>query len=509
MTLSQDIIFQCLSNRFGAMFHNRLTQHSAYGRPIFYDGQTDIADRIVLLAPGVMELPSDAAGALLVCLGPQKKVVTDRCAQISLRAAADPMAVFNTLQALFDSYEAWDSILLNSGAGRDSCYKELVQTAGQTVASPIYLIDREYQYVAYSREPDPADPLCPESDEDTLLPESVRTVLSSAACKSKLAAQKAVSCSLRFGTYILRGLYYDGGFIGLLLAPQDGGSSAQQRCLCAMLDRLAEYTLRLYERHQSFTLKGISFTHLRDLLERCLNGDQITWLEWKDAFAEVGWPKAGLSLLIQFRMEPRYDHTIYPRQNIPKVESVWEQSIGFVHGSKLLLLVKCPRAETQAGSRLFQSLSVFLRENLMVAGVSREFENIYGIGGAFEQTDLACELGRRFAPTVWCHRFDDYALQFLLSQCLGKYTGDPSLICSKKLLTLRQIDATRGTDYCKTLREYLDNGFNATRAAEKLFVHRSTFLERMERIRKLTDIDFSSPDEVLYLQLSLRLLERT
>lgn len=85
MTLSQDIIFQCLSSRFGAMFHNRLTQNSAYGRPIFYDGQTDIAGRIVLLAPGVMELPPDAAGALLVCLGPQKKVVTDRCAQISLR----------------------------------------------------------------------------------------------------------------------------------------------------------------------------------------------------------------------------------------------------------------------------------------------------------------------------------------------------------------------------------------------------------------------------------------
>ena len=49
-------------------------------------------------------------------------------------------------------------------------------------------------------------------------------------------------------------------------------------------------------------------------------------------------------------------------------------------------------------------------------------------------------------------------------------------------------------------------GMNAAEA-KKLFIHRSTLLYRLEKIRALLDSDLSDADELLYLSLSLRLLD--
>ena len=44
------------------------------------------------------------------------------------------------------------------------------------------------------------------------------------------------------------------------------------------------------------------------------------------------------------------------------------------------------------------------------------------------------------------------------------------------------------------------------KAAEKLYIHRSTFINRMERILELTHLNLADYDTRLYLELSFRLL---
>ena len=46
---------------------------------------------------------------------------------------------------------------------------------------------------------------------------------------------------------------------------------------------------------------------------------------------------------------------------------------------------------------------------------------------------------------------------------------------------------------------------NMTRAAENLYIHRTTFCRRMDHIRKLTGLELEDPDTVLTLQLSCRI----
>ena len=44
-------------------------------------------------------------------------------------------------------------------------------------------------------------------------------------------------------------------------------------------------------------------------------------------------------------------------------------------------------------------------------------------------------------------------------------------------------------------------------SARKLFIHRSTFLYRLERIQEIVPIDFNNEDELFYLLLSFRILD--
>lgn len=61
--------------------------------------------------------------------------------------------------------------------------------------------------------------------------------------------------------------------------------------------------------------------------------------------------------------------------------------------------------------------------------------------------------------------------------------------------------------YYKTLYCYLQCRYNAAMTAKKLFIHRSTFLNRLERISELIQADLEDFRSRLYLSASYYILE--
>ena len=113
-------------------------------------------------------------------------------------------------------------------------------------------------------------------------------------------------------------------------------------------------------------------------------------------------------------------------------------------------------------------------------------------------------MGQTRDPHLWYYYFDTYALDYLLQK--GTEDIPARFLISDKVRTLAHIDAEDGSQYLETLATYLDHKQNATHTAEALYMHRTSLLRRIERIEKLTGIDFNDPDQVLYVQLSLKLL---
>ena len=65
-------------------------------------------------------------------------------------------------------------------------------------------------------------------------------------------------------------------------------------------------------------------------------------------------------------------------------------------------------------------------------------------------------------------------------------------------MELKKHDEENQTQYMETLRVYLEQHLSATQAARELFIHRSTFLYRLDRIREILQSDLDDPEEIFY-----------
>ena len=151
-------------------------------------------------------------------------------------------------------------------------------------------------------------------------------------------------------------------------------------------------------------------------------------------------------------------------------------------------------------------MAYILREGLMIAGISRTFTGFEDLDIYYKQTEFALEAGKKIDKYYWYFFFDNYALEYLLQNGTGIF--QPEHICCQGVLTLREHDRRKQTDYFNTLKTYFEAGFNMTKAAGLLFIHRSTFINRMERIREITKLDIEDKSTRLYLELSFLILER-
>jgi DNA-binding PucR family transcriptional regulator len=78
---------------------------------------------------------------------------------------------------------------------------------------------------------------------------------------------------------------------------------------------------------------------------------------------------------------------------------------------------------------------------------------------------------------------------------------------SEGLRCLAAHDAESDVSYLDTLRVYLNNNMSISKTAAALYIHRSTLLERITRIKRDLRIDLQNPDERLRIQILLKAMQ--
>lgn len=152
-----------------------------------------------------------------------------------------------------------------------------------------------------------------------------------------------------------------------------------------------------------------------------------------------------------------------------------------------------------------EKLIYFIRDSFLKLSLSYTVTGHMYLRKQYLQALAAHELGNAQKPYLWIHAFRDFALPYIFSQAVRQIPG--SMLCHEKLLLLQAHDKEQGTEYMRTLEVYLKNHLNAVQSARELYIHRSTFLYRLERIRALLDSDLTDYDELLYLMISFSLLK--
>ncbi|WKY48177.1 helix-turn-helix domain-containing protein [Eubacteriaceae bacterium ES3] len=509
MNLSQDIIYYQLQKKFSLRYLKKSSQNSSYSRPVFWEPAIEDSNLTLLVDSKDFndQLP---AKSLFILTQPPLFDLTHIDATILLIDTKLSMhTLFNTLQKIFNLFDHWDAHLQKS-VFENGNYQDQINSCEQVLDEWIMLVDHKFHYAAFSK-------ACEELFDDTVIDEHYNMPID--AVNDFISDQKFQALYDERDIFLYEAITpdgtdqmlcrnffnqntYAGRLIIMLVTGRDEFLKAYIR---SILEHLYYYSNLLFEKYQSLDIKYIVLNNMREPLINLLNDLQNPIGQWERIALENGWKKADSLQLLQFSSKASYTMNIYSEFLGFEIESQWPGCISLFFDEKLLLLINLNLYKQSCKNDFYQQLPLFLRESLLIAGLSRIFDDINGLKTAYQQTKIALETGKIHASTAWIHYFDDFAYYQMLKNCTGHFNDQQ--ICNPKLLELKAYDDRKHTEYYQTLSIYFQCRLNASLTAKTLHIHRSSLLTRLERMKKLFDIDLESNHELLYLLLSWQVLE--
>ena len=154
---------------------------------------------------------------------------------------------------------------------------------------------------------------------------------------------------------------------------------------------------------------------------------------------------------------------------------------------------------------LVERLSALMESSAVQIGVSNRTESLVDIRMALVEATIALDEGSLLDPGKGLYTFQDYALAELISRPLDELPLERFF--SPGLARLVRHDATSPVSYIETLRSFLNNNMSVTATASALYIHRSTLIERLDRIKKLLGENLDDPDVRLRIEIVLRAMK--
>ena len=139
-----------------------------------------------------------------------------------------------------------------------------------------------------------------------------------------------------------------------------------------------------------------------------------------------------------------------------------------------------------------------LKKRKTCCGCSYIFHDLPNLQIYYRQAQLALQYGEQKNGAI--NRCEDHALEYLRHQINDNV---PLSISAPGLETLKQYDASAGTEYYRTLEVYLREERDQTKTANILCIHRNTLIYRIKKLEELLGTDLDDDRQRFLLLLSL------
>ncbi|WP_411683134.1 PucR family transcriptional regulator [Clostridium thailandense] len=146
-------------------------------------------------------------------------------------------------------------------------------------------------------------------------------------------------------------------------------------------------------------------------------------------------------------------------------------------------------------------LNNFLIRSKMLCGLSNWFDDFLELGIRYEQACQAIKFASNKVPLQYYCRC---MVQHVCNEFLSKYDLDYYVQMEIKILW--EYDKKHNSDLVKTLYYYLTHNRSLNTCAEKLHIHRSTFVYRLKKITSLSGIDLNEIEDSLPIIFSCLLI---
>lgn len=149
--------------------------------------------------------------------------------------------------------------------------------------------------------------------------------------------------------------------------------------------------------------------------------------------------------------------------------------------------------------------NVFFRDNLLISGISYEFDDFKDLYYYYNQAVAALNIGKEIDNTLWCFHYEDYALLDMIRMCKGEQIKES--FYPKGIRSLHEYDEEMNADLVNLLRLYLQHNMSVTATTQAAFLHRNTCMYRLNRIREISGLDLEDPKVRLKLMIVFEIME--
>jgi sugar diacid utilization regulator len=209
------------------------------------------------------------------------------------------------------------------------------------------------------------------------------------------------------------------------------------------------------------------------------------------------------------RRPEEFQHSLAQQAGLrPIVEAVRAQLLpvtasllmGVRHGEVIALYPFDHAAELATVRRLCAALAGALENADARIGISSCHLGLPQLATSYAEAKEAAQIAAGTGVHGHVVAFED-----VLIDSIVRASGHADRILEGTIAPLLAYDAEHKAELVPTLRSYVESGFNLTRCAESRCVHPNTIVYRLRRIKELTGRDPHVPDDLLLLQLGLKL----
>lgn len=505
MKLNLEIIYEALRPSFDAELLGLREKSLHLGRPEYYPGGDHpfrSGHLYIVRGERLPPRPSVERGAGLICIGSSMYLPFYReyCGVIRLEAKTDRHQLFNRLTEIYNTYDAWcerlQDILNTSGSVR-----EMILCSQPVFETPLYVLNHNFHVLAHSGY---SDTVTAEWEKSSRRPtESSELGLSNFSTfleHADLATQtrEPMLINILDSSTLCINLFLEQVYSGcMVIEYQQRRHRPSDEALAEHLARMLELALRKYSA-PARSERG----SLRQALQDIISGIQM---DADRRWALKNQQNAYLCVKIKFNRRLAQMPMGYL---CSMLEETFSDSVAFEYDGSIVGFLEV-RALEADGTQYMQAL----RERILPLaaslhfdiGVSDSFREVFSAQLYYLQACSALDNGMLFAPAEHFHLFQDHALSELIVNAFGRLPIE--MYFSDGLRRLAEHDAVSSVSYLQTLRTYLDKNMSITKTTAELYINRSTFLERIARIKRDLGVDLQDPDERLRLQILLKAMQ--
>lgn len=501
MKLNSDIIYDFLSRQVPLTHYGQHQNALMLQRPLlFSDTIHEFVSNQLYVAYSVQlpQTPVLQEDVVLVCVGgpPPAIYLTSTCSCLVVLDDTDIFTVFNYLQKLYNRFDVWEASLTNI-INTTANISELLEVSYPILENPMVVIGADYHYLGYSSIIDKREDLAVYRPDSNNKFQPEKLALSIHMGDTNMSMTQPFYMEFDGNVHYSINLFHKGVYTGNLKVAfvfrpyRESDNILVQylaHCIEKAIPKLVDITYRDTE-------------VLRGAVSSLLRGTPLSSAQRQ--VLSVNSPQSSYLCLKLIRGE-RSKKKVPIAYFCHHIENTFPGSIALEHNSSIIAILRIHTLPFTK-EELYQKICDILQEMNLKAGISNTFLDISRLHLCYRQACIALEMGSPLYPERNAYFFNDYALRYMMYSCMGEFPLE--MLYSEGFRQLLEYNQDAQVDYLETLQVYLNNNLNIAQSAKALFIHRSTFLERLKRIESLLHTELKDPEQRLCLNIILKIRE--